>query len=182
MKLTWSALVENRPGVLTRVAGLFARRGFNIDSLAVGPSEFPEYSRLTIVVNQARHPMEQVTKQLRKLVDVITVKEMPADASVSRELMLVKLEVPPDKRVEILDVVKTFRGKVVDLSPEAVIVEATGNTEKLAALIEMLKPYGEMVVARTGVIALPRGTIQRNDMRGKMARERAQSGKEPQDV
>ena len=157
MKMTLTATVENKPGVLTRISGLFARRGFNIESLAVGPTENPEISRMTIVVNQAEHPMEQVEKQLHKQISVYKISRMEPDRSVGRELMLIKVNVPAGKRVEVLDIVNTFRGKVVDLSRNTLIAEVTGEAEKLIAFQEMMVPYGIVEVSRTGTIALGRG-------------------------
>src|SRR5258708_4436208 len=128
---TLSVLVENKPGVLTRVAGLFARRGFNIESLAVGPTEHAEVSRITIVVTVDEHPLEQVTKQLNKLINVIKIVELDTAASVQRELLLVKVRCDQDSRAEVLATVQLFRAKIVDVSVDAVTVEATGDREKI---------------------------------------------------
>ncbi|MCZ7582935.1 MAG: acetolactate synthase small subunit [Deltaproteobacteria bacterium] len=157
MKITISALVENKPGVLTRISGLFARRAFNIDSLTAGPTENPEISRMTIVATQAAHPLEQIEKQLHKLVNVIRVTEMDPDNSVGRELMLIKVHAPPNKRIEIFDIVNTFRGKVIDVSRSTLVAEVTGDTDKLRAFQELMVNYGIVEVARTGKVALSRG-------------------------
>ncbi|MCC6160296.1 MAG: acetolactate synthase small subunit [Deltaproteobacteria bacterium] len=157
MKMTLSVLVENKPGVLTRIAGLFARRGFNIDSLAVGQTEDPTLSRMTIVVNAAEHPMEQVEKQLHKLINVIKISHLDPDASVGRELMLIKVTVPPAKRVEIFDLVNTFRGNVIDVSRNALVAEVTGDSAKLKAFQELMAPYGIVEICRTGKAAMSRG-------------------------
>ena len=131
---TLSVLVENKPGVLARIAGLFSRRGFNIESLAVGPTEHAEISRMTIVVNVEDSPLEQVTKQLNKLVEVIKIVELDGSGSVNRELMLVKVRADAATRGQVLDAVQLFRAKVVDVAPDAVTIEVTGNADKLARL------------------------------------------------
>src|SRR5436190_16712708 len=135
---TLSVLVENKPGVLARIAGLFSRRGFNIDSLAVGPTEHPEVSRMTIVVNVEQSPLEQVTKQLNKLVEVIKIVELDGTSSVNRELLLVKVRADADTRGQILDVVELFQATVVDVSPDTVVVHAIGSTARLADLRRLL--------------------------------------------
>jgi acetolactate synthase-1/3 small subunit len=154
---TLSVLVENRPGVLARVSGLFARRGFNIDSLAVGETEDPAVSRMTIVVSVEGKPLEAITKQLHKLINVLRIAELPHGDSVERELALVKVSVGPGKRAEVLEIVEIFRAKVVDVDADAVIVEATGTPEKVHALEELLSPFGIVEMARTGRVALARG-------------------------
>ncbi|WP_031466719.1 acetolactate synthase small subunit [Sciscionella sediminilitoris] len=154
---TLSVLVENKPGVLARVSGLFSRRGFNIESLAVGPTENPDVSRMTIVVSVEEFPLEQVTKQLNKLVNVIKIVELEPAVSVQRELLLVKVRADATVRSQVLETVQLFRAKVVDVSPEAVTVEATGNTDKLAALLRMLEPYGLREIVQSGMVALGRG-------------------------
>jgi len=154
---TLSVLVENKPGVLARIAGLFSRRGFNIDSLAVGPTEHPEVSRMTIVVNVESSPLEQVTKQLNKLVEVIKVVELDRDSSVNRELLLVKVKADASSRGEVLELVQLFRAKVVDVSPDAVVVEATGNSDKLDALLRVLEPFGIKELVQSGMVAVGRG-------------------------
>ncbi|WP_020500709.1 acetolactate synthase small subunit [Sciscionella marina] len=154
---TLSVLVENKPGVLARVSGLFSRRGFNIESLAVGPTENPDVSRMTIVVSVEEFPLEQVTKQLNKLVNVIKIVELEPAVSIQRELLLVKVRADATVRSQVLETVQLFRAKVVDVSPEAVTVEATGNTDKLNALLRMLEPYGLREIVQSGMVALGRG-------------------------
>ena len=154
---TLSVLVEDKPGVLARVSGLFSRRGFNINSLAVGPTEHPDVSRMTIVVEVDELPMEQVTKQLNKLVNVIKIVELEPGASVQRELLLVKVRADATVRSQVLETVQLFRAKVVDVSPEALTVEATGDGEKLNALLRMLEPYGIREMVQSGSIAIGRG-------------------------
>lgn len=154
---TISVLVENTPGVLARVSGLFARRGFNIDSLAVGETEDPSVSRMTIVVTVAGRPLEQVTKQLHKLINVLRIVELPHDLSVERELALIKVGADAGQRAEVLEIVEIFRAKVIDVDPDSLIVEASGTSEKLTALEELLRPYTIIEMARTGRIALGRG-------------------------
>ncbi|ALE78746.1 acetolactate synthase small subunit [Pseudonocardia tropica] len=154
---TLSVLVEDKPGVLARVSGLFSRRGFNINSLAVGPTEHPDVSRMTIVVEVDELPMEQVTKQLNKLVHVIKIVELEPDASVQRELLLVKVRADATVRSQVVETVQLFRAKVVDVSPEAVTVEATGSADKLNALLRMLEPYGIREMVKSGMVAVGRG-------------------------
>ena len=156
-KHTLSVLVENKPGVLARVSGLFSRRGFNIHSLAVGPTENPEVSRITIVVNVEDLPLEQVTKQLNKLVHVIKIVELEPTASVQRELLLVKVRADAAVRSQVLELVNLFRAKAVDVSPEAVTIEATGTADKLSALLRMLEPYGVREMVQSGMVAVGRG-------------------------
>ncbi len=156
MTHTLSVLVENRPGVLARVAGLFARRGFNIDSLAVGETEDPRVSRMTIVVSADGKPLEQITKQLHKLIHVLRIAELPREASVERELALIKVSAPSGKRAEVLEIVEIFRAKVVDVDSDALVVEATGTPDKVGALEQLLEPYGIVELARTGRVALGR--------------------------
>ena len=155
---TLSVLVENKPGVLTRVAGLFARRGFNIESLAVGPTEHAEVSRITIVVTVEEHPLEQVTKQLNKLINVIKIVELDPAASVQRELLLVKVRCDQDSRAEVLATVQLFRAKIVDVSVDAVTVEATGDREKIEALLRVLEPFGVKELVQSGLVAIGRGS------------------------
>jgi acetolactate synthase-1/3 small subunit len=155
---TLSVLVENKPGVLARIAGLFARRGYNIDSLAVGPTEHDEVSRMTIVVNVEESPLEQVTKQLNKLVEVIKIVELDGSASVNRELLLVKVRADAETRGQILDVVELFQAKVVDVSPDTVVVQAQGNVDKLADLRRLLEPFGIRELVQSGMVALGRGS------------------------
>lgn len=154
---TLSVLVQNRPGVLARVAGLFSRRGFNIDSLAVGPTEDPEVSRMTIVVRVEDLPLEQVTKQLNKLVNVIKIVELVPDSAVQRELLLVKVTCDLASRSHVLETVALFRAKVVDVAADAVTIEATGTSDKLTALITVLAPFGIRELVQSGMVALSRG-------------------------
>jgi acetolactate synthase I/III small subunit len=154
---TLSVLVENQPGVLARIAGLFSRRGFNIDSLAVGPTEHEDVSRMTIVVNVEELPLEQVTKQLNKLVEVIKIVELDSAVSVQRELILVKVAADPQTRSHILETVQLFRAKVVDVAPDAVTIEATGNVDKLEAFLRVLEPYGVRELVQSGMVAMGRG-------------------------
>ncbi|MEA2451595.1 MAG: acetolactate synthase small subunit [Actinomycetota bacterium] len=154
-----SVLVENKPGVLARVSGLFARRGFNIDSLAVGETEEPSVSRMTIVCSAAGKPLDQITKQLDKLINVLKISELPHDDSVERELAMIKVGVGAGKRAEVLEIAEIFRAKVLDVDPDALTIEATGAPEKILALEEILRPYGIVEMVRTGRIALARGAI-----------------------
>jgi acetolactate synthase I/III small subunit len=154
---TLSVLVENKPGVLARVAGLFSRRGFNIHSLAVGPTEHPYVSRMTIVVAVEELPLEQVTKQLNKLINVIKIVELDPMVAVQRELLLVKVRADTTVRSQVLETVGLFRAKVVDVSPEAMTIEATGTGDKLAALLRMLEPFGVREMVQSGMIAMGRG-------------------------
>ncbi len=155
---TLSVLVENKPGVLTRVAGLFARRSFNIHSLAVGPTEHEEISRITVVVDVEGGPLEQVTKQLNKLIHVIKIVELEPSASVQRELLLVKVRADLAQRSHVLEVVELFRARVVDVVPDAVTIEATGSPEKLAALLAALDPFGVREIVQSGTVAIGRGS------------------------
>ncbi|MEU5696590.1 acetolactate synthase small subunit [Actinosynnema sp. NPDC020468] len=154
---TLSVLVEDKPGVLARVAGLFSRRGFNIESLAVGRTEHPDISRMTIVVSVEELPLEQVTKQLNKLINVIKIVELEPSSAVQRQLLLVKVRADATVRSQVLETVQLFRAKVVDVSPEAVTVEATGTSEKLDALLRMLEPYGLREIVQSGMVAIGRG-------------------------
>jgi acetolactate synthase-1/3 small subunit len=154
---TLSVLVEDKPGVLARVAGLFSRRGFNIESLAVGPTEVPEVSRMTIVVAVDELPLEQVTKQLNKLINVIKIVELDPSVSVQRELLLVKVRADATVRSQVLETVQLFRAKVVDVAPEALTIEATGTADKLSALLRMLEPYGIREMVKSGMVAVGRG-------------------------
>jgi len=154
---TLSVLVENTPGVLARVSSLFMRRGFNIDSLAVGPTEIPEISRMTIVVNVDDLPLEQVTKQLNKLVNVLKIVELESDTAVERELMLIKVKTDVHTRGQVLETVQLFRAKVVDVATDAVTIEATGDTGKLTAMLKVLEPFGIREIAQSGRVAIGRG-------------------------
>nr|WP_284301877.1 acetolactate synthase small subunit [Homoserinibacter gongjuensis] len=150
-------LVEDKPGLLTRVAGLFARRGFNINSLAVGPTEVPGLSRITVVAEVDQLPLEQVTKQLNKLVNVIKIVELDPDASVYREHLLIKVRVDNTTRSQILEAVNLFRARVVDVSPDALVIEVTGDSGKVQALLRVLEPYGIREIAQSGLLAIGRG-------------------------
>lgn len=154
---TLSVLVENKPGVLARVSGLFSRRGFNIHSLAVGPTENPDISRMTIVVSVEGLPLEQVTKQLNKLIHVIKIVELDPMVAVQRELLLVKVRADTTVRTQVLEAVALFRAKVVDVSPEAVTIEVTGTSDKLAALLRMVEPFGIREMVKSGMVAMGRG-------------------------
>jgi acetolactate synthase I/III small subunit len=154
---TLSVLVEDKPGVLARISGLFSRRGYNIQSLAVGPTEEDGISRMTICVSVDEFPLEQVTKQLNKLVNVIKIVELEPTASVQRELVMLKVRADASVRSQVLEVTQMFRAKVVDVAPEAVTVEATGTADKLAALRRMLEPYGIREIVQSGMVALARG-------------------------
>ena len=154
---TLSVLVENKPGVLARVAGLFSRRGFNIESLAVGPTEHSEISRMTIVVSVEQSPLEQVTKQLNKLVEVIKIVELDPGQSVARELLLVKVKADASTRGQVLEVVQLFRAKVVDVATDAVTIQIVGNTDKLADFLRVVEPFGVLELVQSGAIAIGRG-------------------------
>lgn len=160
---TLSVLVEDTPGVLARVASLFSRRGFNIESLAVGPTEVPQVSRMTIVVNVEGAPLEQVTKQLNKLINVLKIVELDPDASVQREILLVKVKADLETRSHILETVQLFRAKVVDVASDAVTIEATGNGDKLAALLRVLEPFGIKELVKSGAVAMARGARSISD-------------------
>ena len=155
---TLSVLVENTPGALARISGLFARRGFNIDSLAVGPTEHPEISRMTIVVNVDEGPLEQMTKQLNKLVNVIKIVQLEPGTGVERELALVKVGTDAATRGQVLECVQLFRAKVVDVSTDAVTIEATGDLDKLAAMLRVLEPFGIRELVQSGMVAIGRGS------------------------
>jgi len=153
-----SLLVEDKPGLLTRVAGLFARRGFNIHSLAVGTSEVDGLSRITVVVDVEELPLEQVTKQLNKLINVIKIVELEDAASVQRELLLVKVKADVTQRTSVLEVVQLFRAHVVDVVPDTVVIEATGGPGKLDALLAALEPFGIREIVQSGTVAIGRGS------------------------
>jgi acetolactate synthase-1/3 small subunit len=155
---TLSVLVQDQPGVLARIAGLFSRRGFNIESLAVGPTETPEVSRITLVVEVEGLPLEQVTKQLNKLVNVLKIVELEPATSVQREFMLVKVRADASTRSHVLETVALFRAGVVDVAPEAVTIEVTGSRDKLDALLRVLEPFGIRELVKSGAVALGRGS------------------------
>lgn len=152
-----SLLVEDKPGLLTRVAGLFARRGFNIESLAVGHSEIEGLSRITVVVDVDELPLEQVTKQLNKLVNVIKIVELDTEQSVQREHMLIKVRVDNSTRSQVLEAVTLFRARVVDVATDALVIEVTGNSAKISAFLKVLEPYGIKEMAQSGLLAIGRG-------------------------
>jgi acetolactate synthase-1/3 small subunit len=154
---TLSVLVENSPGVLARIASLFSRRGYNIDSLAVGPTENPDISRMTIVIDVEGHALEQVIAQLDKLINVISITELDPVTSVQRELLLVKVATTAENRSQVLETVQLFRAKVVDVAQDAVTIEATGNAEKIQALLRVLEPYGIKELVQSGLVAMERG-------------------------
>ncbi len=155
-----SILVENRPGVLTRIAGLFARRGFNIDTLSVGPTDNPQISRITITLDGANHPIDQVTKQLHKLVNVLKIRDLEPSETVARELALFKVAVEGPGRAEVLQLAEIFRGKIVDVGRRSVIVEITGTNDKIEAFEGMVRPFGLVEMMRTGEIAISRGRAE----------------------
>lgn len=156
-KRTLSVLVENKPGVLSRVTALFSRRGFNIDSLAVGETEQPGVSRITIVVDGSAQPVEQVTKQLNKLVNVLKIVELEPQESVQRQLLLAKVRADAASRSQVVEVAGLFRAKVVDVTSDAVTVEATGSADKIEAFLQVLEPYGIAELAQSGMVGLARG-------------------------
>ncbi|GAC1375107.1 MAG: acetolactate synthase small subunit [Actinomycetota bacterium] len=158
MKHTVSVLVENKPGVLTRVSSLFSRRGYNIHSLAVGTTEHPDVSRMTVVVDLPDKPLEHVTKQLNKLINVLKVIELDQGASVVRELMLIKVRAEPHNRSQVFELVEVFRANVVDVTTETVTVEVSGPPDKVAAFEDLVRSYGIIEMVKTGRIALGRGS------------------------
>lgn len=153
-----SLLVEDKPGLLTRVAGLFARRGFNIESLAVGKSEIEGLSRITVVVDVEELPLEQVTKQLNKLINVIKIVELDPATSVTREHLLIKVRVDNQTRSQILEAVNLFRARVVDVATDALVIETTGDSGKIQAFLRVLEPYGIKEIAQSGLLAIGRGS------------------------
>lgn len=152
-----SILVEDKSGVLTRIAGLFARRGFNIDTLTVGPTDDERISRVTLTVDGAIHPIDQVTKQLHKLVNVLKIRDLDPQETVSRELAMFKVAADGPQRGELMQVTEIFRGKIVDVTKRSVIIEITGTTEKIEAFENMVRPFGLIEMMRTGEIAISRG-------------------------
>jgi acetolactate synthase-1/3 small subunit len=152
-----SLLVEDKPGLLTRVAGLFARRGFNIESLAVGKTEIDGLSRITVVVDVEELPLEQVTKQLNKLINVIKIVELDPTQAVTREHLLIKVRVDNTTRSQILEAVNLFRARVVDVAPDALVIETTGDSGKIQAFLRVLEPYGIKEIAQSGLLAIGRG-------------------------
>ena len=158
MRHTLAVLVENKYGVLARVSGLFSRRGFNIDSLAVGTTEDPTLSRMTIIVSGDDHVLEQVMKQLNKLIDVIRVIDLGSEEFVERELALIKVNADANNRAEIIQIVDIFRARIIDVASKSVTIEVTGDIEKIKAIQTLLKPFGIKEMARTGLVALKRGS------------------------
>jgi acetolactate synthase I/III small subunit len=152
-----SILVENKPGVLTRIAGLFARRGFNIDTLTVGPTDDDQVSRITLTLDGALHPIDQVTKQLHKLINVLKIRDLEPKDTVARELALFKVAADGVQRGEVMQICEIFRGKVVDVTKRSVILEVTGTTDKIEAFERMVRPFGLIEMMRTGEIAISRG-------------------------
>lgn len=162
MKHTLAILVMNNPGVMARIAGLYSRRGYNISSIAVGETEDPRISRITLVVEaENENELEQITKQLYKLIDVIKLSDITKDDAVERELALIKVHCNSTNRSEILQIVDIFRAKIVDVSQEGVIIEATGDTDKIQAILDLLRPFGIKEIARTGKVALVRSAAGR---------------------
>jgi acetolactate synthase-1/3 small subunit len=157
MRHVLSAVVQNQPGVLAHISGMLASRGFNIDSLAVGETEIPELSRITFVVHGDDAELEQVRKQLDKIVTVVRVIDISSMDFVERDLMLIKVKARPDQRVEVSYLVEMFRGRVVDISPESLMIEISGREQKIDSFIDLMRPYGILELARTGRIALVRG-------------------------
>jgi acetolactate synthase-1/3 small subunit len=151
-----SILVENKPGVLTRIAGLFARRGFNIDTLAVGPTDDPTMSRITLTLDGATHPIDQVTKQLHKLVNVIKIRDMEPGETIAREMALFKVSAPIESRAEIMQFAEIFRAKIVDVSRRSLTIEVTGSADKIEAFERMIRPHGLIEMVRTGEVAIAR--------------------------
>jgi acetolactate synthase-1/3 small subunit len=152
-----SILVENKPGVLTRIAGLFARRGFNIDTLAVGPTDDESVSRITLTLDGAVHPIDQVTKQLHKLVNVLKIRDLEPDATLARELALFKVAADGPSRAEVMQVCEIFRGRIVDVTKRSVVVEVSGTPQKVDSFERLVRPFGLIEMARTGAIAVSRG-------------------------
>jgi acetolactate synthase I/III small subunit len=157
MKHTIAVIVENKSGVLTRIAGLFSRRSFNIDSLSVGATENPDYSRMTITVHGDRDVLEQVIKQLSKLINVIRVSELDPSESIERELAIIKVSADKESRSEIMQIVNIFRAKIIDVSHRSMIIEVTGDEEKIDAIVQLLRQFGIKEMARTGKVSMVRG-------------------------
>jgi acetolactate synthase-1/3 small subunit len=152
-----SIMVENKPGVLTRIAGLFARRGFNIDTLAVGPTEDERVSRITLTLDGAVHPMDQVTKQLHKLINVLKIRDLEPEETIARELAMFKVSADGASRAEVMQICEIFRAKIVDVTRRSVVVEITGTCDKVEAFEQLVRPFGLIEMARTGEIAISRG-------------------------
>ena len=169
---TLSVLVENKPGVLARVSGLVSRRGYNIESLAVGPTEYPTMSRITLAVTVDDQVLEQITKQLNKLIEVLKIVELEEN-SVRRELILVKVRSTPETRGQLIEIIGLFGGKVVDVTAEILTIEAVGKPEKLAAMLSLLEPYGIRELVQSGLVALGRGNRSMTDRAGRADRSKA---------
>ena len=169
---TLSVLVENKPGVLARVSGLVSRRGYNIESLAVGPTEYPTMSRITLAVTVDEQVLEQITKQLNKLIEVLKIVELEENA-VRRELILVKVRSTAETRGQLIEVIGLFGGKVVDVTAEILTIEAVGKPEKLAAMLSLLEPYGIRELVQSGLVALGRGSRSMTDRAGRAERTKA---------
>ncbi len=170
MKHVITALVQNTSGVLAHVAGMIAARGFNIDSLVVGRTEDPELSRMTVVVVGNEHVLEQIRKQLEKIITIVRVRDFKEIDYVERDLMLVRVSAPPEKRAEVVELVNLFRGRIVDVARQSLTVELSGPEAKLEAFVDMVKPYGIRELARTGIIA-----VQRGEQRAKERNEKENS-------
>ncbi len=165
MKHTLSVLVENKPGALMRVSSMFARRGYNIESLAVGPTERHDVSRIVLRVDCEQHPLEQIEKQMHKLVNVLRVSELQPGEAVERELALITVNAPPERRSELLALAGVFRARVADLGPDAIVFEIVGAPEQLDSFEELVKPHGVREMARTGRIGLKRTSVERTPRR-----------------
>jgi acetolactate synthase-1/3 small subunit len=162
---TLSVLVEDRPGALTRITAMFARRGYNIESLAVGPTERLGVSRITLRVDCSQHSLEQIEKQIHKLVNVLRVTELPPGDALERELLLLKVSAPPDRRAELISTAEALRGRVVDLGPDAVVFELAGAPEELDSFQELARPHGILELVRTGRVGMARASIKRQSRR-----------------
>ena len=175
-------LVENRPGVLTRIAGLFARRGFNIDTLTVGPTDDEHLSRITLTVDGALHPIDQVTKQLHKLINVLKIRDLEPADTVARELALFKIAADGSQRAEVMQVCEIFRGRVVDVTKRSVIVEVTGTTDKIEAFERMARPFGLIEMMRTGESAISRGRGDTRRIAGATTRQKTPPNNTPDEA
>jgi acetolactate synthase-1/3 small subunit len=162
---TISVLLENKPGALMRITSLFARRGFNIESLAVGPTERPDVSRITMRVNCEEHSLEQIVKQMHKLVNVLRVQELEPGEAIERELLLIKVAVPPERRAELMALGEVFHARVIDLGPDALVFEVVGTAEELGSFEELVRPHGIKELVRTGRVGLSRASVPREARR-----------------
>ncbi len=170
-----SVLVHNKPGVLAHIAGMFAARGYNIDSLVVGRTEDPEFSRMVIVSTGDDQTMEQVRKQLGKIVEVVKVRDLSEQSCVERDLLLLQVHCPPEKRVELRQITEVFRGSIVDVGPRSIVIQLTGPEDKIEAFVELCRPYGIKALSRTGLIAVPRASQPESDAPATSARRRIRS-------